>query len=146
MSLAPTSQRLRRWILAALAGALAAFLLGAGWREVGLRALAEDWRIAHETKDLAAMEALYCWDGVAPDQRRRLLLALQQELELPVTHVRAARLAPTDRLRGDSQRPNLEPVGVLEVSFAVNDGLGARLLAGRQGLGFRLVVLIPSGT
>jgi hypothetical protein len=138
--------RARRWLLAALAGGLLAFLLGAGWREVGLRVLAEDWRRAHVAGDLAAMEALYCWDGVAPEQRRRLLLALQQELELPLTAVRASRLSPPDRLVGSAQRPNLEPVGVLEVSFAVNDGLGARLLAGRRGLGFRLVVLIPSGS
>ncbi|MFN7340523.1 MAG: hypothetical protein ACK5VI_05520 [Opitutia bacterium] len=138
--------RARRWLLAALAGGLLAFLLGAGWREVGLRALAEDWRRAHAAGDLAAMEALYCWDGVAPEQRRRLRLALAQELELPVTAVRAARLAPPDQLLGTAQRPNLKPIGVIEVSFAVNDGLGARLLAGRSGLGFRLVVLIPSGS
>jgi hypothetical protein len=141
---APMS-RPRRWILAGLAGALLAFLAGAGWRELGLRSLAADWHRAHAAGDLAAMEALYCWDGVPAEQRRRLLLALQQELELPVLAVRAARLAPPDRLSGASQRPNLEPIGVLEVSFAVNDGLGARLLVGRQGLGFRLVVLIPPG-
>lgn len=140
------TSRARRWILAGLAGALLAFLLGAAWREAGLRALAEDWREAHAAGDLAAMESLYCWDGVAPEQRRRLLLALQQELELPVVAVRAARLTAADRLTGVSQRPNLEPVGVIEVSFAVDDGLGARLLAGRSGLGFRLVVLIPSGS
>jgi hypothetical protein len=133
-----------RWLLAALAGALLAFLAGAGWREAGLRSLAEDWRRAHAARDLPAMEALYCWDGVAPEQRRRLLLALQQEFDLPVLAVRAARLAPADRLAGTSQRPNLDPVGVLEVSFDVHDGLGARLLAGRDGLAFRLVVLIPS--
>jgi len=138
--------RVRRWLLAALAGGLLAFLVGAGWRAAGLRALAEDWRRAHAAGDLAAMEALYCWDGVAPEQRRRLRLALQQELELPVTAVRASRLTPPDRLVGGAQRPNLEPVGVIEVSFAVNDGLGARLLAGRSGLGFRLVVLVPSGS
>lgn len=141
----PPSRALR-WLLAALAGGLLAFALGAGWREVGLRALAEDWRRAHAAGDLAAMEALYCWDGVEPEQRRRLRLALQQELELPVTAVRAARLAPPDRLLGAAQRPNLTPVGVIEVSFAVNDGLGARLLAGRSGLAFRLVVLVPSGS
>ena len=140
------TSRAQRWILAGLAGALLAFLLGAAWREVGLRALAEDWRKAHAAGDLAAMEALYCWEGVAPEQRRRLLLALQQELELPVVAVRAARLTAADRLAGASQRPNLEPIGVVEVSFAVNDGLGARLLAGRRGLGFRLVVLVPSGS
>lgn len=138
--------RAKSWILAGLAGALLAFLLGAAWREVGLRVLADDWRKAHAAGDLAAMEALYCWDGVAPEQRRRLLLALQQELELPLVAVRAARLAPADRLAGASQQPNLEPVGVLEVSFAVNDGLGARLLVGRRGLGFRLVVLVPPGS
>ena len=146
MSPSLATSRPGRWILAGLAGALLAFLLGAGWREVGLRALADDWRRAHAARDLAAMESLYCWDGVAPEQRRRLRLALEQEFDLPVLAVRAARLTAADRLAGSSQQPNLEPVGVLEVSFAVNDGLGARLLAGRRGLGFRLVVLVPPGS
>lgn len=142
----PAPSRLRRWVLAALAGALLAFLLGAGWRELGLRALAEDWRRAHAAKDLAAMEALYCWDGVAPAERERIRLALRQEFDLPVAAARASRLAPADRVPWVSQRPNLEPVGVVEVSFAVEDRLAARMLAGRRGLGFRLVVLIPAGS
>lgn len=142
----PPPSRLRRWLLAAAAGALLAFLLGAGWREAGLRSLAADWRAAHAAKDLAAMEALYCWDGVDPAERQRIRLALVQEIEMPVAAVRGARLSPADRLPWVSRRPNLEPVGVIEVSFAVEDRLASRILAGRSGLGFRLVVLVPSGS
>ena len=138
--------RLARWTLAALAGGLLAFLLGTAWRELGLRSLAADWRAAHDAKDLVAMEALHCWDGVDSAERQRLRLALAQEMELHVAAVRAARLSPADRLTRGSRRPNLEPVGVLEVSFAAEDGLAARILVGRSGLAFRLVVLVPSGS
>jgi len=143
---APPPSRLRRWLLAAAAGAILAFLLGAGWREVALRSLAADWGAAHAARDLAAMEALYCWEGVDAAERQRIRLALLQEIEMPVAAVRGARLSPSDRLPWGSRRPNLDPVGVLEVSFAVEDGLASRILVGRSGLRFRLVVLVPSGS
>lgn len=146
MTIPPTrSARLRRW---ALVGLLVGLLVPVGidaWRMAGLRGLAEDWRRAHAARDLAALEALYCWDGVEPALRERVRLVLIQELELPVRSVVAERCTAVDRLQGETQRPNLEPTGVVVVEFASADGLGARLLAGGPWSRPRLVVLLPSG-
>lgn len=134
---------LRRWALGALlAGMLAALGLDA-WRMAGLRGLAEDWRRAHQARDLAALEALYCWDGVDPAQRARLRQVLVGEFELPIRSVEAERCSDIDRLQGETQRPNLEPTGVIVVRFDTADGLGARLLAGGSWARPRLIVLLP---
>lgn len=132
-----------RW---ALAGLLLPSLLILGWEAWtahGLRRLADDWRRAHAARDLAAMEALYLWDGAPEDLRGRVRLVLAQEFDLPVAAVRAVPLSAADLQHGADRRPNGSPVGVIDVRFASEDGLGARLLAGRDGLGFRLLLVVP---
>lgn len=142
-ALMPRFARLRRWAL----GALLAGLLGAigldAWRMAALRGLAEEWRQAHQSKNLAALESLYCWEGVDPALRTRLRQVLVGEFELPVRTVEAERCSDIDRLQGETQRPNLEPTGVIVVRFDTPDGLGARLLAGGSWLHPRLIVLLP---
>ena len=143
-STTPRSARLRRWALAGLlAGLLAAVGIDA-WRMAGLRGLAEDWRRAHDARDLAALEALYCWDGADAALRARVRLVLLQEFELPVRSAVAERCTAVDLLQGDTQRANLEPTGVIAVEFASGDGLGARLLAGGPWSRPRLVLLLPA--
>ena len=136
--------RLRRWALGALlAGILGALALDA-WQMAGLRSLAEAWRRAHASRDLAGLESLYCWDDVPPALRERLRLVLIQEFDLPVRTVEAARCSAIDRLQGETQRANLEPTGVIVVEFGSADGLGARLLAGGPWWARpRLIVLLP---
>ena len=90
------------------------------------------------------MEALYRWEGVTPDLRARLRLVLVQEFDLPVAEVRAGSLSAADLQYGDERGPNGDPVGVIQVRFAAEDGLEARLLAGRDGLDFRLLVVVPA--
>lgn len=144
MSILPNrSTRLRRWALGSL---LLGLLLAAGLdlaRMAALRGLAADWQAAHRARDLAALEGLYCWDGVDDALRARLRLVLIQEFDLPVRRVVAERCGPIDRLQGATQRPNLDPTGVVVVEFDVADGLGARLLAGGNWWRPRLVVLLP---
>lgn len=140
----PRSRRLRRWALGGLLGGL---LLAAGldlWRMAGLRDLAAAWERAHRARDAAALEALYCWEGVGPGLRARLRLVLAQEMETPIRAVVAERCATADRLQAETQRPNLEPTGVIVVEFASADGLGSRMLAGGPPWRPRLVVLLPS--
>lgn len=135
--------RLRRWALAGLlAGLLGAVAIDA-WRMAGLRGLAADWQTAHKARDLSALEALYCWEGVDPALRTRLRQVLVGEFELPVRSVDVERCSDIDRLQSQTQRPNLEPTGVIVVRFATEDGLGARLLAGGSWSKPRLVVLLP---
>lgn len=141
----PRSVRLRRWALGGLLAGLLAAVGADAWRMAGLRGLAAEWRRAHDARDLAALEALYCWDGVAPALRERVRLVLLQEFDLPVRAVGVERCTAVDRLQGDSQRANLEPTGVVVVEFASADGLGARLLAGGSWSRPRLVVLLPAG-
>jgi len=132
-----------RWALAALLLPALLALAWQAWTLAGVRALAEDWRRAHAARDLAAMEALHRWEGVPPGLRDRIRLALSQELELPVAEVRVVPLVADDLRHGPDHRPNGEPVGAVEIRFASADGLGARLLVGRDGLGFRFLLAVP---
>lgn len=142
----PRLARIRRWALGGLLAGLLLAVLADAWRMAGLRALAADWERAHRGRDLPALEALYCWDGVPPAQRERLRLVLIQEFELPVRSVSAERCGALDRPQGESQRPNLDPSGVIVVEFDSADGLGARLLAGGPWWARpRLIVLQPPG-
>lgn len=139
----PRSRRLRRWALGALLLGLLGALGADAWRMAGLRGLAAEWERAHRARDLAALEALYCWEGVDRALRDRVRLVMAQELDLPVRSVSAERCTAVDRLLGETQRPNLDPTGVITVAFAAEDGLGARLLAGGPWWRPRLVVLLP---
>lgn len=132
-----------RWALAGLLLPSLLVLAWEAWTAHGLRRLAEDWRRAHAARDLAAMEALYEWDGVSGGLRDRVRLVLVQEFDLEVASVGVAPLSAADLQYGAERRPNGDPVGVVDIRFASSDGLGARLLAGRDGLDFRLLLVVP---
>jgi hypothetical protein len=44
---------------------------------------------------------------------------------------------------GLERKINGQPVGVIEVRFAAEDDLSARLVAGRQGRDFRFLIVVP---
>lgn len=124
------------------------FLLVAVWswwqaRTVGV--LAEELRDAFARRDAAAIERLFCWDGVDAATRARLRLVIQQEHELPVASVVVRPLPAYDRQPGPGLRPNLAPDAVIEVTFATADRLSAAYLVGRDGFfRHRLVVMLPA--
>jgi len=137
-----------RRVFAAVLGLLLGFLLVAVWswwqtRTVGV--LAEELRAAFARRDAAAIEDLFCWEGVDAATRSRLRLVIQQEHELPVASVVVRPLLPFDRQPGPGLRPNLTPDAVIEVTFATADRLSAAYLVGRDGLfRHRLVVMLPA--
>jgi hypothetical protein len=137
-----------RRVFAAVLGLLLGFLLVAVWswwqtRTVGV--LAEELRAAFARRDAAAIEGLFCWEGVDAATRSRLRLVIQQEHELPVASVVVRPLLPFDRQPGPGLRPNLTPDAVIEVTFATADRLSAAYLVGRDGLfRHRLVVMLPA--
>ena len=137
-----------RRVFAAVLGLLLGFLLVAVWswwqtRTVGV--LAEELRDAFARRDAAAIENLFCWEGVDAATRSRLRLVIQQEHELPVASVVVRPLLPFDRQPGPGLRPNLTPDAVIEVTFATADRLSAAYLVGRDGLfRHRLVVMLPA--
>ena len=132
-----------RWALAGLLLPSLLVLAWEAWTAHGLRRLANDWRRAHASRDLAAMESLYRWEGAPEDLRGRVRLVLAQEFDLEVAAVGVAPLSAADLQYGAERRPNGHPVGVVDIRFASSDGLGARLLAGRDGLDFRLLLVVP---
>jgi hypothetical protein len=136
-----------RRVFAAVLGLLLGFLLVAVWswwqtRTVGV--LAEELRDAFARRDAAAIENLFCWEGVDAATRSRLRLVIQQEHELPVASVVVRPLLPFDRQPGPGLRPNLTPDAVIEVTFATADRLSAAYLVGRDGFRHRLVVMLPA--
>lgn len=137
-----------RRVLAALLGLLLGFLLVAvwtGWRAHTAGVLAADLRDAFARRDAAAIENLFCWEGVDAATRSRLRLVIQQEHELPVASVVVRPLNAFERQPGPGLRPNLPPDAVIEVTFATADRLSAAYLAGRDGLfRHRLVVMLPA--
>lgn len=137
----PPSFRLR--LLALCLAAALPWAAWESWKVAGLRALAADWERAHAARDVAALESLYRWEGVDAPLRARIRAVLAQELDLEVAAVRAARLSEADLVHGPDRRPNGEPLGVIEVRYAAEDGLSARHLAGRDGWDFRLLVIVP---
>ena len=107
--------------------------------------LATELREAFGRRDAAAIENLFCWEGVDAATRSRLRLVIQQEYELPVASVVVRPLLAFDRQSGPGLRPNLPPDAVIEVTFATADRLSAAYLAGRDGFfRHRLVVMLPA--
>jgi hypothetical protein len=107
--------------------------------------LATELREAFGRRDAAAIENLFCWEGVDAATRSRLRLVIQQEHELPVASVVVRPLLAFDRQPGPGLRPNLPPDAVIEVTFATADRLSAAYLAGRDGFfRHRLVVMLPA--
>ena len=139
----PWLRRLSAAILGLLLGVALVAAWGS-WNARGLRVLAADLRLAYETHDAAAMERLFCWDGVDATTRARIRLVILQEYELPVASVVVRPLTAFDRQTGPGLRPNLTPDGTIEVTFATSDRLSAAYLAGRDGFRHRLIVLLPA--
>ncbi len=142
---------LRHPWLRRLSAALVGLLLGVAlvaawgwWNARGLRVLADDLRRAYETRDAAAMERLFCWDGVDAATRARIRFVILQEYELPVASVVVRPLTVFDRQTGPGLRPNLTPAGIVEVTFATTDRLSASYLAGRDGFRHKLIVMLPA--
>lgn len=137
-----------RRVFAAVLGLSLGFLLVVVWswwqtRTVGV--LATELREAFARRDAAAIESLFCWEGVDAATRSRLRLVIQQEHELPVASVVVRPLLAFDRQSGPGLRPNLPPDAVIEVTFATADRLSAAYLAGRDGFfRHRLVVMLPA--
>ena len=114
------------------------------WNARSLRALADDLRQAYASHDAAAMERLFCWDGVDAATRGRIRFVILQEHELPVDSVIVRPLTAFDRQTGPGLRPNLTPAGSIEVTFATTDRLSAAYLAGRDGFRHKLIVMLPA--
>ncbi len=136
-----------RRLSAAVAGLLLGLALVAAWgwwNARSLRALADDLRQAYATHDAAAMEALFCWDGVDAATRGRIRFVILQEYELPVASVTVRPLNAFDRQAGPGLRPNLTPAGSVEVVFDTTDRLSASYLAGRDGFRHKLIVMLPA--
>jgi hypothetical protein len=89
------------------------------------------------------MEALYHWEGVDEALRNRIRSVFIQEFELEVQDVKVRPLLSTDLVPGLERKINGQPVGVIEVRFAAEDDLSARLVAGRQGRDFRFLIVVP---
>ncbi len=132
---------------AALVGLVLGLALVAAWgwwNTRGLRVLADELRRACEAHDAAAMEQLFCWDGVDAATRARIRFVILQEHELPVASVVVRPLTVFDRQAGPGLRPNLTPAGIIEVTFATTDRLSASYLAGRDGFRHKLIVMLPA--
>jgi hypothetical protein len=139
----PWLRRLSAAILGLLLGVALVAAWGS-WNARGLRVLAADLRLAYETHDAAAMERLFCWDGVDAATRARIRLVILQEYELPVASVVVRPLSLLDRQPGPGLRPNLPPAATIEVAYDTSDRLSAAYLAGRDGFRHRLIVMLPA--
>ena len=142
---------LRHPWLRRLSAALLGLLLGVAlvaawgwWNARSLAALAADLRAAYEKHDSAAMEQLFCWDGVDAATRARIRFVILQEHDLPVASVTVRPLTAFDRQPGPGLRPNLAPAATIEVAYATTDRLSAAFLAGRDGFRHKLIVMLPA--
>lgn len=132
----------------ALAGLLALLAFGA-WRDARLGELAESYRRAHAARDVAALESLFCLDGVAPEGRARLRLALAQELDHPLAKVsvdedaRGHLSQVVETWRSMGMKMTLPFAGAaLQIEHATSDRLTATHLIGRDGFHYRLVWVV----
>ena len=117
----------------------------AAWQAHTLQVLADDLGDAFARRDAAAIEGLFCWEGVDAATRTRLRLVIQQEHVLPIGSIVVRPLLSLDREPGPGLRPNLPPAGIIEVTFATADRLTAGYLAGRDGwFRHRRVVMLPA--
>jgi hypothetical protein len=92
-----------RRAFAAVLGLSLGFLLVAVWswwqtRSAGV--LASELRDAFARRDAAAIEELFCWEGVDAATRSRLRLVIQQEHELPIASVVVRPLSAFERQSG----------------------------------------------
>lgn len=152
LPVSPFSQRSKRVTVSVVAGALIGLfvLLAFGtWRDARLGELAESYRRAHEARDIAALESLFCLDGVQPEARARLRLALAQELDQPLAKVsvdedaRGHLSQAVDTWRHMGMRPTLPFAGAaLQIEHATADRLTSTHLIGRDGLRYRLLWVV----
>lgn len=146
------SQRSKRVIVSVFAGGLIGLLALAGfgaWRDARLGELAESYRRAHAARDIATLESLFCLDGVAPEGRARLRLALAQELDQPLAKVsvdedaRGHLSQVVDTWRRMGMKMTLPFAGAaLRIEHATSDRLTSTHLIGRDGLRYRLVWVV----
>jgi hypothetical protein len=129
------------WVRLALLGvALIPLLLYGRYRSLSRLHLA--WVAAHRHHDVAAMEQLYCWEGVDAAERQRMRLLFAQEMENPLRSVDVFQSLRTPAQPG--WRPNLPPVAELAVTYDTPERLTVRFLIGRDGLvSHRLVMMVP---
>jgi hypothetical protein len=141
-----------RVVFSAAAGLLLGLLAYAaftGWRSARLDELAASYRRAHAARDLDALESLFCLDGVTPEGRARLRLALVQELDQPLAKVsidkdaggHLVQVAETWGRMG--MRTTLPFAGAaLQIEHATSDRLTSTHLIGRDGFHYRLVWVV----
>lgn len=113
-------------------------------------ALIAAFRRASEQKDLDAMLALYCWDGVDAEMRETVSGNVRDELRQPVMDLEIVDAEPGKhgpREEGGFRwKPNLPVVAVMKARFApAAPGTGlsvseAEYLLGMQGGEYRIVV------
>lgn len=111
-------------------------------RARSLTNLRQKWVSAQNQKDLAAVEALYCWEGVGPAERQRMKLLILQEFENPMKRTLLVDLPKDQPTPG--WRPNCPPVAGLYVEYLTEEKLTAIFQVGRRGLlGHQLVIMVP---
>jgi hypothetical protein len=104
--------------------------------------LAQQWESAQATKNISAMEELYCWDGVDVETRQRMHLLLLQEFDYPVKSARVVRWRETDS--SEHWRANLQPVAQLNVTFNNPEHFQVSFMIGRTEAGAcKLAIMVP---
>ncbi len=104
--------------------------------------LSQQWETAQVTKNISAMEDLYCWDGVDAESRRLMRILFLQEFEYPLKSVRVVRFHD----EGVSERLhlNLEPVAQLNVVFDNPEHFQVSFMIGRTAAGTcKLAIMVP---
>ena len=104
--------------------------------------LAQQWEAAQSTKNISAMEELYCWDGVDAETRQRMHLLFLQEFEHSVKAVKVGRWR--DEVGVDRLVPNLKPAAQLHVVFDNPEHFQVSFLIGRTTEGVcKLAIMVP---
>jgi hypothetical protein len=123
-------------------------------RPASLEALAKAVERAYGAHDLAAMEALVCWQDVDARTRAAFETAVAADRSLVVARVSAEPLDEGEVapyvLDGVRYRPNVSPVARLDVRFAAEGQRGAvrrdetSFLAGRADDGYCIALAAPA--
>lgn len=153
----PSSRRRFRR-LGACAGALAGWLLAAGWAEAAHAGLptSEDQlvatvRTALQERDLAALEELVNWDGASKMKRRAVSYQVRHSLGRQIRSI-GMEPFPENSSRELEQRGsfafNMPVARQLRVVFDEPDTAfgrppGAVFLIGRQGDAYRIALVVP---
>jgi len=104
--------------------------------------LSRQWEAAQVTKNISAMEDLYCWDGVDAESRRLMRVLFLQEFEYPLKSVRVVRFRDEDA--SERSGLNLEPVAQLNVVFDNPEHFQVSFMIGRTAVGTcKLAIMVP---